>query len=329
MKRRAFKWIKWVLAVASAALLMGCGADRAPVQGMADQADSVQEITEQPEKETAEAEQPKEAEDRENGSENQAVSLADGSYTVTFDTDSSMFHLNESCGGRTSLTVADGVMTVHIPLVSKSIVNLFPGTAEEARAAGEPGWLKPVAETVTYSDGYTEEVYAFDVPVPAIGVEFELALIGTKGKWYDHMVCVADPRPAEGEARSPESGDVGASGAGGEEKPQTALENGTYNVEVTLVGGTGRAELVSPAKLTVSDGGMVARIMWSSPYYDYMTVGNVKYEPVNAEGNSVFEIPVAALDAEIPVTADTVAMSTPHEICYTLLFDSASAKPAE
>lgn len=124
---------------------------------------------------------------------------ADGVYTAEFETDSSMFHLNEACGGRATLLVRDGVMTIHVPLVSKSIVNLFSGTAEEARAADESQWLKPVTEAVTYSDGYTEEVYAFDVPVPAIGTEFPLALIGRKGKWYDHTVCVRDPKPAKQE----------------------------------------------------------------------------------------------------------------------------------
>lgn len=232
-----------------------------------------------------------------------AVTLADGVYTVEFQTDSSMFHLNESCEGRAVLTVKEGGMTVHVPLVSKSIVNLFPGTAQEARAAGGSAWLNPVTETVTYSDGYTEEVYAFDVPVPAVGVEFSLALIGTKGKWYDHMVSVTDPQPVEG-----------------------ALANGIYRMEVTLSGGTGRVEIESPALVTVSEEGMTAKVVWSSPYYDYMLVDGVKYEPVNQEGNAAFEIPICALDTEILVTADTVAMSVPHEIDYTLVFHSKGAQ---
>ena len=45
-----------------------------------------------------------------------------------------------------------------------------------------------------------------------------------------------------------------------------------------------------------------------------------KYLPTNTEGNSTFEIPVAALDTPLAVTADTVAMSKPHEIEYTLTF---------
>ena len=60
-----------------------------------------------------------------------------------------------------------------------------------------------------------------------------------------------------------------------------------------------------------------------------MIVDGVTYEPVNDGGNSVFEIPVAAFDTEIAVTANTVAMSVPHEIAYTLVLDAASAVPAE
>ncbi len=125
-----------------------------------------------------------------------AAALEDGIYTVTFDTDSSMFHANESTDGRVTLTVEDGQMTVHVPLVSENIVNLFYGTADDAQADGAE-LIEPVEETVTYSDGTSEEVYAFDIPVPALDEEFDVAIIGTKGTWYDHKVSVSDPEPAE------------------------------------------------------------------------------------------------------------------------------------
>ena len=50
---------------------------------------------------------------------------------------------------------------------------------------------------------------------------------------------------------------------------------------------------------------------------------------LNAEGNSAFEIPVTGFDWKIPVIADTIAMSEPHEIDYTLAFDSSTIKKAE
>ena len=98
------------------------------------------------------------------------------------------------------------------------------------------------------------------------------------------------------------------------------FQDGTYQMEVELLGGSGRASVTSPAKVEIKDGKAVATLEWSSPNYDYMVVNGEKYLPVNTEGNSVFRIPVEAFDQDIAVIADTVAMSTPHEIEYTLNF---------
>lgn len=107
---------------------------------------------------------------------------------------------------------------------------------------------------------------------------------------------------------------------------QLGLEDGTYIADGTLEGGSGRATISSPVELTVKDGQMTARIEFSSPYYDYMIVDGKKYEPENTEGNSQFTIPMAGFDAGVPVTADTVAMSEPHEIDYEIVLDSATLK---
>ena len=107
---------------------------------------------------------------------------------------------------------------------------------------------------------------------------------------------------------------------------QLGLEDGTYTAEGTLEGGSGRATISSPVELTVKDGQMTARIEFSSPYYDYMVVDGEKYEPENTEGNSQFTIPMAGFDAGVPVTADTVAMSEPHEIDYEIVLDSTTLK---
>lgn len=101
--------------------------------------------------------------------------------------------------------------------------------------------------------------------------------------------------------------------------------DGQYTVEVTLSGGSGRASVSSPAKITFAGGQATAVIVWSSPHYDYMLVNGTKYTPFNTEGNSAFDIPVV-LDEDMVVIADTVAMSTPHEIEYTLHFNSATLK---
>ena len=107
---------------------------------------------------------------------------------------------------------------------------------------------------------------------------------------------------------------------------QLGLEDGTYIADGTLEGGSGRATISSPVELTVKDGQMTARIEFSSPYYDYMVVDGEKYEPENTEGNSQFTIPMAGFDAGVPVTADTVAMSEPHEIDYEIVLDSTTLK---
>ena len=226
------------------------------------------------------------------------AALPDGVYAADFETDSSMFHPNEACNGKGTLTVENGVMTFHVSLASKKIVNLYPGLAADAEA-DKTAWLIPTVDTVTYADGTTEEVYGYDIPVKALDTDFQLALLGTKGKWYDHTVSVRNAEP-KAAAETP--------------------ADGAYTAAVVLEGGSGRSTVESPAALTVADGKMTATIVWSSPNYDYMIVDGEKYLPTNTEGNSTFEIPVAALGTPLAVTADTVAMSKPHEIEYTLTF---------
>ncbi len=121
-----------------------------------------------------------------------AESLEDGVYKAKFTTDSSMFHVNETLDDIGVLTVKDGQMTIHVTLAGDGIVNLFPGTAEEAQAEGAE-LLSPTEDTVTYEDGTEETVNGYDIPVSVIGEEFDLALLGKKGKWYDHKVMVSDP----------------------------------------------------------------------------------------------------------------------------------------
>ncbi len=247
--------------------------------------------------------------------------IADGTYIATFTTDNSMFHVNDAYKDKGVLTVKDGKMTIHVSLQSKKIVNLFPGTAEEAQKDGAV-LLEPTTDKVTYSDGYEEEVYGFDVPVPALDEEFDLALLGTKGKWYDHKVIVSDP--VEGD-------DINAViGESSDKEAVTArdlnLAEGEHTAEVTLEGGSGRATVDSPAVIRMNGDDCIAVITWSSPHYDYMIVDGQRYEPVNTEGNSVFEIPVPYFDSPFDVIADTTAMSEPHEIEYKLTFDSSTVK---
>mgnify|MGYP001528621976 CR=1 FL=1 len=222
---------------------------------------------------------------------NTESALADGVYTADFNTDSSMFHVNEACEGKGTLTVENGQMTIHISLPSKSILNLFCGTAEDALKDGA-SLLQPTTDTVTYSDGLSEEVNGFDIPVPALNEEFDVAIIGTKGKWYDHKVSVTNAVLKEDDAAA----------------PAETLADGTYTIAVTL------------------EGKMTATIVWSSSHYDYMLVDGERCDVLSTENGSTFEIPVAALDTPLAVVGDTTAMSTPHEIDYALTFDASSAE---
>lgn len=256
------------------------------------------------EKDTA-AEIAGDAETSEISEVSQEAVLPYGIYTAEFQTDSSMFHVSEACDGKGTLTVADGKMTIHVSLGSKKILNLYLGLAEDAAKDGAK-LLQPTVDTVTYSDGMTEEVYGFDIPVPALETEFDLALIGTKEKWYDHKVSVSNPVALESGMQN--------------------LADGTYTVALTFEGGSGKAQILSPATVVVTDGKAVATVQWSSPNYDYMLVGGDKYLPVNTEGDSVFEIPVLAFDEPMEVIGDTVAMSKPHEVEYTITFHSDTIK---
>lgn len=132
----------------------------------------------------------------ETAGESSASELEDGTYTADFNTDSNMFHVNEAKEGKGVLTVKDGKMTIHISLVSKNIVNVFVGTKEEAQADGAE-LIEPTTDEVTYSDGTTDEVYGFDIPVEKLDEDFNVAIIGKKGTWYDHVVSVSNPVPQE------------------------------------------------------------------------------------------------------------------------------------
>ena len=224
------------------------------------------------------------------------AALPDGVYSADFKTDGSMFHVNEAHHGKGVLTVANGQMSIHVSLPSKNTVNLFPGTAEEAQKEGAV-LLQPTTDTVTYDDGETEEVYGFDIPVPYLDKEFDCALIGTKGNWYDHKVSVSNA--------------------------VKIAADGAYTMEVTMTGGSGRASIDSPANITVENGNYTAEIVWSSSHYEYMNVDGVQYDPVNTEGNSTFLIPITP-DTDITVQALTTAMSEPHLIEYVLHFDGAT-----
>lgn len=108
-----------------------------------------------------------------------------------------------------------------------------------------------------------------------------------------------------------------------EDKNKNEADNNRQinEVYITLEGGTGKATIQSPAEVEYKDDKAYVKLIWSSKNYDYMKVGDIKYLNENEGGNSTFTIMVEDFNKPLNVIADTVAMSKPHEIEYTLYFN--------
>lgn len=253
--------------------------------------------------------------------------VKDGTYQIEVESSSSMFRIVDA-----QLEVADGNMTAVLTLSGTGYLKLFMGTGEEALEAGEEAFIPFVEDE--------EGAYTYTVPVEALNQKIDCAAYSKrKEQWYDReLVFLASSLPEDAvlidlpaEAEETETEETAGTEAAKTEDPELSpvkmqAEDGDYTMEVTLTGGSGKSTVQSPAQIRVSDGTAVATIEWSSPNYDYMIVNGQKYLPVNTEGNSVFEIPVLALDQEMDVIGDTVAMSKPHEVEYTLTFHSDTLK---
>lgn len=235
-------------------------------------------------------------------------SIKDGIYDVVVDSSSSMFNI-ESC----KLTVKDGKMSAVMTMGGTGYLYLYMGTGEEAAKAAETDYI-------SFKEN-AEGQHTFEIPVEALDAGIDCAAFSKKKEmWYDRVLCFrADSLPMDAIAE----GTVATVASLG-------LEDGEYAVEVTLEGGSGKASVSSPAQLIVENGQAYAVIVWSSSNYDYMKVDDIQYDLANQElglqGNSAFKIPVSGFDWKIAVKADTTAMSEPHEIDYTLYFDSATIR---
>ena len=231
-----------------------------------------------------------------------ADEIKDGVYPIKVESSSNMFRIT-AC----ELTVKDGAMSAVMTMGGTGYLKLYMGTGEAAGKASEADFI-PYVETA-------EGTHTFKVPVKALDMEIDCSAFSKKKeKWYDRvLVFRSDSLPPECVAGE----NVTTAGS-------LSLEDGMYTAEVALTGGSGRASVESPASLRVEDGNVFATIVWGSANYDYMKVDGGKFDLISTEGNSAFEIPVAVFDRNIPVIADTVAMSEPHEIEYGLIIDSAT-----
>lgn len=235
-----------------------------------------------------------------------AKDVKEGTYPVEMVSSSSMFKADH-----TELVVEGEEMKAILYMTSEAYLYMFAGTAEEADKAAEEEYILP--EEI--GDG----MRTFTLPLAALDSGESYAAFSKKKElWYDRTLLFrVDSLPMdafkEGVFTSLES---------------LALSDGEYIADVTLTGGSGRVEIESPAKLSVGADGATLEVIWSSPNYDYMIVGEEKFLPVKTEGNSTFEIPVPYFDRPIKVLADTTAMSEPHEIEYAITIDSSTIKPA-
>lgn len=233
-------------------------------------------------------------------------SVADGEYSINVDSSSSMFKIVEC-----KLKVSGGKMTADMVMSGTGYEKLFIGTSDEAENAAE-------SDFIAYTEN-SEGQNVFTLPVEALDSVIDCAAFSKRKKlWYDRqLVFRADS--LSGDALS-DSGAVTAADLG--------LADGDYTADVELSGGSGKAKIDSPAKITVNGDTVTAEIRWGSNNYDYMIVEGEKYLPVSMDEISVFEIPINGFDHKINISADTTAMSTPHEIEYSLYFDSSTITPA-
>ena len=231
--------------------------------------------------------------------------LLDGVYPIEVESSSTMFRITDC-----TLTVEKGEMTARMTMGGTGYLYLYPGTAEAAAGADASDYI-PFEEN---ADG----THSFTLSVAALNTGMDCAAFSAKKElWYDRTLLFhADSLPQQAFAHSTLT-----------LWETLGLPDGRYTCDVTLSGGSGRASVSSPAQITAENGRCFARIQWSSDQYDYMMAGEERYLPENTEGNSVFVIPVDGFDYPMQVRADTTAMSTPHEIDYTLTFHSDTLQP--
>lgn len=260
--------------------------------------------------------------------------IADGSYDVTVDSSSSFFRIT-----RARLSVKGGKLSAAMTLSSVSYEYIYLGTPEEAAAA-------PLEEYIAPKDHAGESTFTFRVS--ALNREIDCAAFSKKKQqWYprkilfdasslpdaalkiplpdyDKIEKALDAYDADGDAGKktvPQPQAAQKSAAVGHDPVDIDRKDGEYSIQVQMTGGSGRASVTSPTWFLVKDGKAYARLMWSSPYYDYMILGGKTYlNETEDGGNATFTIPIPRMDEPFPVIADTTAMGDPVEIEYELTF---------
>ena len=231
-----------------------------------------------------------------------AGDIVPGVYEVEVRSSSSMFRIEYAL-----LTVTEDSMSAILSMGGKGYTYMYMGTAQEAAKATEDDYI-PYVETPDGTHTFTIPVEALDQGIPAA------AFSTRKEKWYDRTLAVLSSSLPADALKNVSMTTV----------EDLSLEDGTYYVDGALQGGSGKASIESPVMITVENGEAFARIVMSSSHYDYMLKDGERYDNISEEGNSSFLIPVGGFDYSMAVTADTTAMSKPHEIDYTIILDSST-----
>ena len=297
----------FVMTMISAQFITGCGAEKTTqkdteqVVSIEDQVDSTEAQVASKEELAASEELTADGLTAVTGDQ-----IKDGTYDVSVESSSSMFRIDEC-----ELTVKDGEMTATMTMGGKGYLKVFMGTGEEAVEAEEEDYIPYEEDSLG--------LHTYTVPVEALNQAIDCAAFSKdREKWYDrtlifHASSIPVDALEEGVVTTVES---------------LGLADGIYSVEVSLEGGSGKASIESPTTLVVENGEAQVEITWSSPNYDYMKLDDVKYELADQEGNSNFILPIQVFDWNIAVIADTIAMSEPHEIAYTIVLDSSTITEA-
>ncbi len=100
-------------------------------------------------------------------------------------------------------------------------------------------------------------------------------------------------------------------------------ENGTYTPsDFHFTGGTGRVQITCP-EVTKDGDTYTAKLVFDSKNYQYIKVAGKQYDrdASSGEDNSIFFVPIEP-DKDIKIMGLTTAMSTAHEVEYTIFVSS-------
>ena len=265
--------------------------------------------------------------------EPETPTIEDGEYTAKTTTDSSMFNIVSA-----KLIVENGSMTAEITLSGPGYDYLYAGTAEEAGSATD-------AQKISYTTN-EEGKYVFTIPVAALDEALPFAAHSKKyDKWYDRTITfdssslkkiegdepTPEPEPEPEKPNTPQEEsqhETDLSGATAIVDNSTTLPDGVYTPDsFTFSGGSGRATIIC-TQVTVTNGQAYATIAFDSPFYAYVKANGNTYYPTIVNGMSMFTIPVA-LNQNNMIIGLTTAMSSPHEIKYTIFVYIAAAEGQE